>query len=84
MEVISTCEQQASKPPWELIEFQSSVYPDEKIIQQFQNITYDASWNEIPHETLNAMKSRIEPLEKNHVWETLKKKTNPYELVYTQ
>jgi len=84
MEVLSTCEQQASKPPWELIEFQSSVYPDEKIIQQFQNITYDASWNEIPHETLNAMKSRIEPLEKNHVWETLKKKTNPYELVYTQ
>jgi 23S rRNA U2552 (ribose-2'-O)-methylase RlmE/FtsJ len=83
MEVVSTCEPHVSKPPWELVEFQGSAYPDEKTIKSM-SVTYDASWNEIPHEALNEMKKRIEPLEKEHIWETLKKKTNPYELVYTQ
>lgn len=72
------------KPPWDLIEFQSSIYPDDKLVQEISTVQYDSNWNEIPHNLINTMKSRIEPLEKNHVWETLKKKTNMYELIYTQ
>jgi 23S rRNA U2552 (ribose-2'-O)-methylase RlmE/FtsJ len=72
------------KPPWELIVFQQAPYPDEKLFQQLSQVTFDASWNELPHDLLNQVKAKIEPLEKNHQWELLKKRTNPYELVYTQ
>lgn len=54
------------------------------IVKEFSKIAYTNSWNEMDHSELNAIKSNIEPLEANHVWETLKKKTNPYELIYTQ
>lgn len=70
---------EAVKPPWETIQFLQSPY-----LQDISGILYDLSWNEIPHEELNKTKKRIEPLEANHSWENLKKKTNPYELVYTQ
>jgi 23S rRNA U2552 (ribose-2'-O)-methylase RlmE/FtsJ len=72
------------KPPWEQIVFQQAPYPDEKLFQQLSQVTFDASWNELPHDLLNQVKAKIEPLEKNHQWELLKKRTNPYELVYTQ
>lgn len=74
----------APKPPWETVVFQQSAFPDESLLKQCSQITYTASWNELSHELLNAVKAKIEPLEKNHVWEILKKRTNPYELVYTQ
>jgi cap1 methyltransferase len=73
-----------TKPPWEHVVFQQSTFPDNALLKQIAQITYDASWNELHHEELNAVKAKIEPLEKNHVWEVLKKRTNPYELVYTQ
>ena len=74
----------APKPPWESVVFQQSAFPDEIFLKQLSQIHYDASWNEFSHELLNDVKAKIEPLEKNHVWEVLKKRTNPYELVYTQ
>ena len=71
-------------PPWLSVVFQSSPLPDSAMIETFSKIMYDCSWNEIPHKELTEMKEKIEPLENNHKWELLKKKTNPYELVYTQ
>lgn len=53
-------------------------------IKDLSGITFLTRWNEMPHEALTLIKAQIEPLEANHVWETLKKKTNPYELIYTQ
>jgi len=73
-----------TKPPWEYVMFQQSTFPDDAILKQIAQLMYDVSWNELPHDELNAVKAKIEPLEKNHVWEVLKKRTNPYELVYTQ
>jgi hypothetical protein len=72
------------KPPWEHVVFQQSPFFDEKMLSQLTHITFDSSWNELPHDLLNQVKAKIEPLEKNHQWEMLKKRTNPYELVYTQ
>lgn len=72
------------KPPWDTVIFQQSVYPDETLLQKLNAVLFDLSWNEIPHTELNSVKAKIEPLEKNHKWELLKKRTNPYELVYTQ
>lgn len=74
----------APKPPWETLLFQQAPYPDEQILKQLKQVSYDLSWNEIPHDQLNQVKMKIEPLEKSHQWELLKKRTNPYELVYTQ
>lgn len=71
------------KSPWETVVFQQSLFPTETLLKEF-NIVIDASWTEMPHTFLTEVKSRIEPLEKHHVWETLKKRTNPFELVYTQ
>lgn len=73
-----------TKPPWEYVVFQQSTFPDDGLLKQIAQLTYDVSWNELPHDELNGVKAKIEPLEKNHVWEVLKKRTNPYELVYTQ
>ena len=84
MDLSGSCFQLPIKPPWEMVEFQSSIFPDETFKQALASVQYSNAWSEIPHETLNTMKSRIEPLEQNHTWESLKKKTNPYELVYTQ
>ncbi len=72
------------KPPWEQVVFQQSPFPDEGFLKQLQQVTFDLSWNELPHDLLNQVKAKIEPLEKEHIWEVLKKRTNPYELVYTQ
>lgn len=72
------------KPPWEQVVFQQAPFFDEKMFHQLTHVSFDLSWNELPHEPLNQVKAKIEPLEKNHQWETLKKRTNPYELVYTQ
>lgn len=75
----------ASKsPPWQKVDFQSSPLPDSAMIETMQRVTYDSSWNELPHKDLTEIKEKIEPLENNHKWEVLKKKSNPYELVYTQ
>jgi 23S rRNA U2552 (ribose-2'-O)-methylase RlmE/FtsJ len=72
------------KPPWQAIEFQSSPFLENASIESFLTVPFDLSWNEIPHTALTDIKQKIEPLESNHKWELLKKKTNPYELVYTQ
>ena len=72
------------KSPWETVVFQQSPFPTESILKDLSLTSFDISWNEISHTQLNAVKAKIEPLEKNHSWETLKKRTNPYELVYTQ
>ena len=70
--------------PWEQVVFQQSPYFDEKMLHQLTQVPFDSSWNELSHDLLNQVKAKIEPLEKNHQWENLKKRTNPYELVYTQ
>lgn len=74
----------ASKPPWQNIEFQSSPFLESTSIESFLAVPFGLSWKEIPHTELTDVKQKIEPLETNHKWEVLKKKTNPYELVYTQ
>jgi 23S rRNA U2552 (ribose-2'-O)-methylase RlmE/FtsJ len=73
-----------SKPPWQSVEFQSSPFFENAMIERFLQVRFDISWNEIAHSDLNKIKEKIAPLETNHKWEVLKKKTNPYELVYTQ
>jgi 23S rRNA U2552 (ribose-2'-O)-methylase RlmE/FtsJ len=73
-----------TKPPWQTIEFQSSPFFESAMIEKLMAISFDCSWNEIPHRELNELKEQIEPLERFHKWELFKKKTNPYELVYTQ
>jgi 23S rRNA U2552 (ribose-2'-O)-methylase RlmE/FtsJ len=72
------------KPPWHTIEFQSSPFFETAMIEKFLRVPFDLSWNEMPHTELTEMKEKIAPLESNHKWELLKKKSNPYELVYTQ
>ncbi len=72
------------KPPWQTIQFQSSPFFESSMIESLLKVPFDISWNELPHEALSAMKAKIEPLESNHTWELLKKKSNPYELIYTQ
>lgn len=72
------------KPPWQKIEFQSSPFFENGMIESMKAIPFDLSWNELPHQELSDMKQKIEPLESNHKWELLKKKSNPYELIYTQ
>ena len=72
------------KPPWDSLVFQQAPIIDEATQDKLLRLTYDLSWNEIPHEHLNEVKMKIEPLEKGKQWEVLKKRTNPYELVYTQ
>ena len=74
----------ATKPPWQAIEFQSSPFLESVRFETFLGVHFDVSWNEISHQELTEIKKKIEPLESNHKWEILKKKTNPYELVYTQ
>lgn len=74
----------AQKPPWDDFVFYPSAFPTAQLLSQFSSIEFDASWNELPHLSLTQAKAKIEPLEKSHKWELLKKKTNPYELVYTQ
>ncbi len=73
-----------TKPPWQGVQFQSSPFLESASIEHFLSVTFDLSWNEIPHKELTQIKEKIEPLENNHKWEVLKKKSNPYELVYTQ
>jgi hypothetical protein len=75
---------ETTKPPWQGIEFQSSPFLESASIETFLTVPFDLSWNEIAHTALTDIKQKIEPLESNHKWELLKKKTNPYELVYTQ
>lgn len=77
-------EQVIVKPPWQRIDFQSSPFFENAMIEKFLHISFDLSWNEIPHKELTEIKEKIEPLEANHTWEVLKKKSNPFELVYTQ
>lgn len=76
--------QPISKPPWDMIQFQQSMTPTQELWTALKQIQYDISWNEILHDEMNALKANIEPLEANHAWELLKKKTNLYELIYTQ
>ena len=72
------------KPPWESLVFQQSPILDEATQAKILEVPYDVSWNEIAHDDLNQVKMKIEPLEKGKQWEVLKKRTNPFELVYTQ
>ena len=74
----------AQKPPWEDFVFLQSAFPTDAILAELSTVIFDSSWNELPHTSLTLAKAKIEPLEKTHKWEMLKKKTNPYELVYTQ
>jgi 23S rRNA U2552 (ribose-2'-O)-methylase RlmE/FtsJ len=74
----------AVKPPWSRVDFQSSPFFENAMIETILAVPFDCSWNELPHKEVSEMKSKIEPLESNHKWEVLKKKSNPYELVYTQ
>ena len=53
------------------------------MIETLQSIVFEGNWNEMAHQQLTLVKEQIEPLEKIHKWELLKKKTNPYELIYT-
>jgi len=80
----TSMETDLTKPPWQTIEFQSSPFPDSAMIEGFTKFLFAETWNELPHQHMNEIKQKIEPLESNHKWEILKKKTNPYELVYTQ
>ena len=73
-----------NKPPWELIHFLSSPVVDDTLLETLSKTEFGSTWKEINHDSINEIKKQIEPLEANHCWETLKKKTNPYELVYTQ
>lgn len=73
-----------NKPPWESAFFLTSPVMDETLSKKLEEISFTDEWTEINHDEINEIKKRIEPLEANHSWETLKKKTNPYELVYTQ
>lgn len=72
------------KPPWQTVEMQSSPSLESAGIDSFELLRFDATWIELDHQDLTDVKAKIEPLESNHKWELLKKKTNPYELVYTQ
>lgn len=72
------------KPPWLTVEFQSSPSFETASLERFTAVPLGTAWTEIEHKELTEVKERIEPLETNHKWELLKKKTNPYELVYTQ
>lgn len=72
------------KPPWQTVEFQSSPFFESAMIETMMSIPFTSEWNELPHTDITDIKQKIEPLELNHTWEVLKKKTNPYELVYTQ
>ena len=72
------------KPPWDSLVFQQAPFLDDVTLTTLHQLTYDLSWNEISHDHLNEVKMKIEPLEKGKQWEVLKKRTNPFELVYTQ
>lgn len=73
-----------NKPPWDLTLFLASPVVDDALLETLAKTEFGPEWKEINHDEINLIKKRIEPLEANHSWETLKKKTNPYELVYTQ
>ena len=72
------------KPPWQRHEFQSSPFFESSMIENLLKVQFDVSCNELPHQELSNMKAKIEHLESNHVWELLKKRSNLYELIYTQ
>jgi 23S rRNA U2552 (ribose-2'-O)-methylase RlmE/FtsJ len=77
-------DKEIGKPPWQTVEFQSSPFFESSMIERFTRVSFDLSWNEASHKELTEIKEKIAPLEDNHKWELLKKKSNPYELVYTQ
>ena len=64
------------KPSWDPVVFQQSPYPSDQTLTDLSHLVFDASWNELPHELLTSVKAKIEPLERNHLWESLKKRTN--------
>lgn len=69
----------AKSAPWEMIFFQKSPYPSDSLGNPF----WTSLWKEEHHEELNRLKQEITPYEVSQTWETLKKLSNPYELVYT-
>lgn len=69
-----------TKPPWQTVEFQSSPSFESAMIETLE---FHSNWMESDHHELTNIKEKIEPLEKIHKWELLKKKSNPYELIYT-
>lgn len=72
------------KPPWERVIFQQSMYPDAIFEKALEDIVYGFEWQEMEHCELNEVKEQIAPLEAEHLWEHLKKRSNPYELVFSQ
>lgn len=66
-------------PPWEMIFFQKSPLPSDSLGNPF----WTSIWNETSHEELSLLKQQITPYETAQTWETLKKLSNPYELVFT-
>jgi hypothetical protein len=77
-------ERATTKPPWETVQFQTSPFATDTLLQKLVSVPFSSEWNEMTHGDLNHMKQQIEPLEQAHKWETLKKRTNMYELIYTQ
>lgn len=73
-----------TKPPWETVQFQTSPLAKDTLFQELLATGFTNEWKEIEHADLNKMKQQIEPLEQDHKWENLKKRTNLYELIYTQ
>lgn len=71
-------ENRDTKPPWERVIFQKS--PQNVV---FSNPEWTSIWKEQEHTQLNELKQRITPHEETQHWETMKKISNAYELIYT-
>lgn len=74
--------QDGAKPPpcnpWDGLVFQKS-----PPLVTFSHLNWTDQWKERDHTELNNLKQAITPYESSHTWETMKKLSNPYELIYT-
>lgn len=71
-------EKNSTKPPWETVQFQKT--PQNVV---FSSPEWTSIWKEEDHSTLNELKQLITPYEQTQIWETMKKISNPYELIFT-
>jgi 23S rRNA U2552 (ribose-2'-O)-methylase RlmE/FtsJ len=70
--------QDTPKPPWEQVFFQKTPASID-----IQPTPWVESWFEQEHSSLTDLKQSISPFEENKTWETIKKISNSYELIYT-
>ena len=70
--------QETPKPPWEQVVFQKTPASIE-----ISNPFWVDQWLEQDHASLTSLKQSITPFEENKTWETIKKISNSYELIYT-